>query len=248
MAKVEDIDVLSPNTWEKPQVNRGHILVVDNDPQIRRVMRVALVASGFEVSDARSGYDALEMASAQKFDLVVLDINMPGISGLETCRAIRSRSDVPVIMLTVRNSEKDKTAAFEVGADDYVTKPFSLPELLARIRVSLRRGAQQKELPFTRLRLGDAVIDFQAREVRSKGRTERLTPKEYDLLSYLAAHPNKSIPHRELLRVVWGSDSDEREYLRVFINRLRKKIERSAEEPEYLLTDPWVGYRLRLPE
>jgi two-component system KDP operon response regulator KdpE len=243
-----DIAEGHPVIWDKSRLNRGHILVVDNDPQIRRVMRMALIAEGFELSDARTGYEALDMIGAQRYDLVVLDINMPGLSGLETCRAIRARSDVPIIMLTVRSAEKDKTAAFEMGADDYVTKPFSLPELLARIRAGLRRGAQQQEQPVARLHLGDAVVDFQAREVRSKGRTERLTPKEYDLLSYLAAHPNKTIPHGQLLRVVWGSDSGEREYLRVFINRLRRKIERSADEPEYLLTDPWVGYRLKLPE
>ena len=152
-------------------------------------------------------------------------------------------------MLTVRNTEKDKTDALEAGADDYVTKPFSMPELLARVRAALRRKGLSLQVKGKRLRLGQIEIDFEAREVKGGKEQERLTPKEFDLLSYLVAHPNKIVSHRELLQEVWGSEAgDEKEYLRVFVNRLRKKIESTPEDPQYLLTEPWVGYRLRLSE
>jgi two-component system KDP operon response regulator KdpE len=226
----------------------AHILVVDNDPQIRRLMRTTLVAQGFEVTDARNGEEAIERSHAKKFDVVLLDINMPGMNGIETCREIRAGSDVGIIMLTVRTEEQDKTAALEAGADDYVTKPFSMPELLARIRASLRR--KKISLDFKRrLRLGDIEIDFEAREVKGRKDVDRLTPKEFDLLSYLAAHTNKVVTHQELLQEVWGSEAgDQKEYLRVFINRLRRKIEAAPDDPKFLLTEHWVGYRLRLPE
>jgi len=168
---------------------------------------------------------------------------------VETCREIRYASDVAIIMLTVRGAEKDKTLAFDAGADDYVTKPFSTPELLARIRAALRRKARSPEAQPANLRLGSVEIDFKTREITRGSARGRLTPKEYDLLSYLAAHPNRVISHEELLREVWGPDSgEEKEYLRVFVNRLRKKIEASPDRPQYLLTEPWVGYSLRLPQ
>ena len=233
----------------KRAATKARILVVDNDAQIRRLMRTTLAAQGFEVNEAPSGDDALERARATKYDLIILDVNMPGINGIETCSAIRASSDVSIIMLTVRTAEKDKTEAFETGADDYVTKPFSMPELLARVLASLRRRALPLEFERRRLRLGDVEIDFEAREIRGRKQQEKLTPKEFDLLSYLAAHANRVITHRELLQEVWGSDTGgEKEYLRVFINRLRKKIERAPEDPKYLLTEHWLGYRLRLPE
>ena len=227
----------------------GRILVVDDDPQLRRLMRTTLVAQGFEVNEARSSHETLERTRGGKYDLVILDVNMPGVDGIETCREVRASSDVPIIMLTVRTSEKDKTEAFEAGADDYVTKPFSMPELLARVRASLRRRAVPLEFQRRRLRLGDIEIDFEAREVKGRKQQERLTPKEFDLLSYLASHANRVVTHRELLQEVWGSETGgEKEYLRVFINRLRKKIERAPDDPKYLLTEHWLGYRLRLPE
>jgi two-component system KDP operon response regulator KdpE len=230
-------------------LNQGRILVVDDEPQIRRMMRTILIAEGFEVTDARSGGEALERLRASKFDVILLDINMAGISGTETCRAIRAGSEVPIIMLTVRRTEKDKTEAFEAGADDYVTKPFSAPELLARIRARLRRKTHSVASPISHLRLGDIEIDFETRQVKGGKAQERLTPKEFELLSYMAGHANKIVTHRELLQQVWSPDaSDQKEYLRVFINRLRNKIEREPDDPQYLLTEPWVGYRLRLPE
>ncbi|HTD22836.1 MAG TPA: response regulator transcription factor [Terriglobales bacterium] len=227
----------------------GRILIVDDEPQIRRVMQTTLVNKGYEVTEARSGEEALELVHSAKFDLVLLDMNMPGMNGIETCSAIRINSDVTIIMLTVRNTQKDKVDALDAGADDYVTKPFSMPELLARIRSGLRRAAVSTEFEATQLSLGHIEIDFQARRVISGGEQIRLTGKEFDLLSYLAAHPNKTMRHRELLQAVWGSDyGGEQEYLRVFVNRLRKKIERNPANPKYLLTEPWVGYRLRVPE
>jgi two-component system KDP operon response regulator KdpE len=227
----------------------GHILVVDDEPQIRRVMRTTLVAHGYEVSDARTGDDALELIRSEKYDLVLLDVNMPGISGLDTCREIRDRSELPILMVTVRGGERDKVQALDAGADGYVTKPFSISELMARIRAILRRTSFPAGLESTHLQLGEVEIDFEARRIVAGNKQVRLTAREFDLLAYLAAHGNKTIKHRELLQEVWGPDyGGEQEYLRVFVNRLRKKIEAIPSSPKYLLTEPWVGYRLELPK
>jgi two-component system KDP operon response regulator KdpE len=224
------------------------ILVVDDDPQIRRVMRVALIASGYIVSDARSGEGALEAIRKNKYDLVLLDINMPGIGGLETCQLIRTTSEIPIIMLTVRSSENDKVEALDAGADDYVTKPFGTPELLARIRAALRRSPLSADGLPESLALGEIEVCFNIRRVR-KGTVEiPLTPKETDVLRYLAANCNAPVPHARLLQTIWGPDyGDEVEYLRVFVNHLRKKIEPDPSNPQYLLTVPRVGYQLQVP-
>jgi two-component system, OmpR family, KDP operon response regulator KdpE len=223
-------------------VSAGKILVVDDDPQIRRVMRATLVGHNYEVIEARTGEDALEKAPHEQPNLVLLDMNMPGMGGLETCRALRAAGDIPVIILSVRNSEKDKVAALDAGADDYVTKPFGVEELLARIRAALRRSAPEGgPQGFS---CGGLEIDFEARRVNALGKEVRLTPKEFDLLRYLVVHAGKPVTHRELLQAVWGPDyGDEPEYLRVFVNQLRKKIEKNPAKPEYILTEPWVGYR-----
>ena len=211
-------------------------------------MRTSLAAQGYQVAEARSGEDVLDRIHSEKYDLILLDINLPGISGLETCRKIRLFCETPIIVMTVRDAEKDKVEALDAGADDYVAKPFSMPEMLARIRATLRRTPQRAETAATHLRLGEIEIDFEARRVRTPTSQWRLTSKEFDLLSYLAAHPNRPIPHKELLHAVWGPDfGEQHEYLRVFINRLRKKIEPSPKAPKYLLKEPWVGYRLELP-
>jgi two-component system KDP operon response regulator KdpE len=228
-------------------MSAGRILVVDDDPQIRRVMRVTLTGQGYEVDDAKDGEAALEKLRQPRFDLVLLDMNMPGMGGLDACRAIRSQSDVSIIMLTVRDAEADKVDALDAGADDYITKPYHTPELLARIRAALRRTPSMQE-PNGRVLLGQVQIDFDTREVTAPGRKVRLTPKEFDLLRYMTAHANKTISHRELLQAVWGPDyGDEVDYLRVFVNQLRKKIELKPSSPAYLLTEPWVGYRLSVP-
>jgi two-component system, OmpR family, KDP operon response regulator KdpE len=230
-------------------MSSGRILVVDNEPQIRRVLRATLTAHGYEFYEARTGEEALESIRANRFDLILLDVNMPGIGGLETCRAIRSGSEVSIIMLTVRDSEHDKVAALDAGADDYITKPFSTPELLARIRAALRRMPSSPEGGPQSVQLENIEINLATRRVISGGRESRLTPKEYGLLQYLLANPNVPIPHGRLLQAVWGPDyGDQVEYLRVFINQLRKKIEPDPAHPRYLLTEPWVGYRFALPE
>jgi two-component system KDP operon response regulator KdpE len=226
-------------------MSAGRILVVDDDPQIRRVMRVTLTGQGYEVADAMTGEAALEALRRETFDLVVLDMNMPGIGGLETCRLIRAQSEIAIIMLTVRDSEGDKVAALDAGADDYVTKPFNTPELLARMRAALRRSPWTQASGAGPLTLGDVEVDFGARRVLSHGRQVRLTPKELDVLRYLASHANKAVTHRELLQAVWGPDyGDEVDYLRVIVNQLRKKIESQPSKPVHLVTEPWIGYRL----
>jgi two-component system, OmpR family, KDP operon response regulator KdpE len=228
-------------------VSAGRILVVDDDPQIRRVMRVTLTGHGYEVDDVKSGEAALEKLRDQRFDLVLLDMNMPGIGGLETCRAIRGQSEVAIIMLTVRDTEVDKVEALDAGADDYVTKPYKPPEFLARIRAALRRTPWTRG-PIGRLSLGSVEVDFDTRRVTARDRNVRLTPKEFELLRYFATHANAVIPHRELLQAVWGPDyGDQIDYLRVFVNQLRKKIEATPSSPAHLLTEPWVGYRFHLP-
>ena len=230
-------------------MSSGRVLILDDEAQIRRVLRTTLVASGFVVREARSGEDALEMIREEMPDLLIIDINLPGMSGFEVCREIRESCDVPIIMLSVRNNERDKVRALDAGADDYVVKPFGIQELLARIRANFRRRVPSAdELPRTFESQG-LTIDFAQRTVVARGRQERLTPKEFDLLHYLVTHPNKALPHRELLQAVWGPDyGDQVEYLRVFINQLRKKIEPQPSKPRYLLTEPWVGYRFSMPE
>jgi two-component system KDP operon response regulator KdpE len=228
-------------------VSAGRILVVDDDPQIRRVMRVTLTGHGYEVDDAKDGEAALEKLRDERFDLVLLDMNMSGMGGLETCQAIRAQSEIAIIVLTVRDSESDKVEALDAGADDYVTKPYNAPELLARIRAAMRRTPWTHG-PTGRLTLGSVEVDFDSRRVTARGRHVRLTPKEFELFRYFVAHANKVIPHRELLQAVWGPDyGDQVDYLRVFVNQLRKKIEAKPSSPTYLLTEPWVGYRFYLP-
>jgi two-component system, OmpR family, KDP operon response regulator KdpE len=229
-------------------MSAGRILVVDDDPQIRRVMRVTLISQGYEVNDARSGEEALETLRREGADLVVLDMNMPGLGGIETCRLIRADSEVAIIMLTVRDAEADQVEALDAGADDYITKPFRTQELLARIRAALRRAPAGKAAEIHQLKLGVVTVDFDAREVQSAGGRVRLTPKEFEVLRHLALHANKVVTHRELLQAVWGPDyGDEVDYLRVIMNQLRKKVEAQPSSPAFLLTEPWVGYRLQVP-
>jgi two-component system KDP operon response regulator KdpE len=228
-------------------LSAGKILVVDDDPQIRRVMKATLVGHNYEVVEARTGEEALETIPGESPNLILLDMNMPGMGGLETCRTIRAGSDTPVIILSVRNTEKDKVAALDAGADDYVTKPFGIEELLARIRAALRRTSPEGgPRAFHSAAL---EIDFETRRVRAGGADVRLTPKEFELLRYLVAHAGKPVTHRELLQAVWGPDyGDEPEYLRVFINQVRKKIEANPAKPKYVVTVPWVGYQFVEPE
>jgi two-component system, OmpR family, KDP operon response regulator KdpE len=218
------------------------VFVVDNEPQIRRVLRTILSSQGYCVVEAQSGEEAVEKIRQEKIDLILLDCNMPGMSGIEACAEIRRSSDTPIIMLTVRNSERDKVQALDAGADDYVVKPFSADELMARVRAALRRAAPH-ELPPSFVS-NDLVIDFEKRSVILRGHPVRLTPKEFELLRHLVANQGKALPHRRLLQAVWGPDyGDETEYLRVFINQLRKKIEPDPAQPRYIHTEPWIGYR-----
>jgi len=221
----------------------GRILVVDDDPQIRRIMRTVLTGAGYEVDDAKTGEEALLKVREFRPDLVLLDINMPGMSGLETCKEIRADPNVAIIMLTVHDAEADKVAALDAGADDFVTKPFSTPELMARIRAALRR-IPVAQSALSKIRVGALIIDFSARTVSNGATSTHLTPKELDLLRYLTQHANEAVPHRELLQAVWGPDyGDQVDYLRAFIKSLRKKIEPNPETPHFILTEPWLGYR-----
>jgi two-component system KDP operon response regulator KdpE len=226
------------------------VLIVDDEPQIRRVMKTALASNGYEAFEARTGEEALESLRANNPDLILLDMNMPGMGGMAACREIRAVCEVPIIILSVRDSEQDKISALDAGADDYITKPFSVNELLARIRANLRRlggpaGASEESIVIS----DDFSVNIAARQVTIHGKIVRLTPKEFDLLRYLLANANKPIPHRKLLQTIWGPDyGDEVEYLRVFVSQLRKKIEPDHAHPRYIVTEPWIGYRFVLPQ
>lgn len=228
-------------------MNSSTILVVDDESQIRRVMRAALSSQGYAIAEARNGEEALKKLRADQFDLVILDMNMPDMDGVEVCREIRAFSLVPVIMLTVRSAEKDKVRALDAGADDYVVKPFGMDELLARIRAALRRvpgeageaGIVTKELS----------LDFEKRIILVQGKMVHLTPKEFELLRELAANIGRPVSHRRLLQAVWGPDYGEQtESLRVMVNQLRKKIEPDPARPRFIRTEPWIGYRFVLSE
>jgi two-component system KDP operon response regulator KdpE len=220
-----------------------HILVVDDEPQITRVLRTALVAQGYEIRVANDGEMALEIMKDWSPHLIITDLSMPGVNGVELCRRIRAVSQLPILVLSVRDQERQKIEALDAGADDYITKPFSMNELLARVRANLRRAPKSEELADV-IEMGDFRIDLATRTVTVAGKELKLTPKEFDLLLYLSQHPHRVVPHRTLLAAIWGANSTEQpEYLRVFIGQLRRKLEPDPAEPRYLLTERWVGYR-----
>jgi two-component system KDP operon response regulator KdpE len=222
---------------------RSRILVVDDETQITRVLKTTLSAQGYEVRTAADAESGCQAVSDWLPDLIITDLCMPGTTGVELCRRVRKHSQTPIIVLSVRGEEKSKVEALDAGADDYVTKPFNVNELLARVRAGLRRTTAAAQAAAEPVEEGDFYISPETRQVRVAGREIHLTPKEFDLLLYMARHPKKVLTHRVLLNAVWGGDSVRQpEYLRVFINQLRKKIE-PAETPRYILTDPWVGYR-----
>jgi two-component system KDP operon response regulator KdpE len=222
------------------------ILVVDDEPQIVRVLRTALKTHGYDVRVAPDGVSALETFIDWHPDVVVTDLAMPNMDGLELCRNLREISQLPIIVLSVRGEEKTKVEALDAGADDYVTKPFGMDELLARVRVQLRRTLTPSisEHSAKILEVGDFRIDLDARSVLVRGTEIHLTPKEYDLLVHFVRNAGKVLTHRTLLAAVWGGNYTEQgEYLRVFVGQLRKKIEPNPSTPRYILTEPWVGYR-----
>jgi two-component system KDP operon response regulator KdpE len=220
-----------------------HILVVDDESQITRVLRTSLSAHGYDIRVANDGETALEIMKDWSPDLVITDLAMPNMDGLELCRRLRAKTQIPILVLSVRGEERTKVQALDAGADDYVTKPFGIEELLARVRANLRRTRSQ-ESETAPIEVGDFKIDPGARTVFVKDRAVHLTPKEFDVLVYLARRAGKVVTHRVLLGAVWGGERTEQvEYLRVFIAQLRKKIEPSPNSPRYILTDPWVGYR-----
>jgi two-component system, OmpR family, KDP operon response regulator KdpE len=229
----------------------GNILVTDDDPDLRRVLRMTLDALGFAVAESSNGEGAIREVDVRRFDAVLMDVNMPGMGGIEACRRIRKNNpQLQILMLTVRDRESDKVEALDAGADDYITKPFSIPELAARLRSAVRRSttgstdiATPGAMPIV---IGDVELDPQRRTLRKRGSTLRLTPKEFDLLHYLMRHPGVPVAHAKILRAVWGSEyGQELEYLRTFVHQLRKKLEDDSSCPEYLLTEPHFGYRFR---
>ena len=222
-----------------------HILVVDDEPQITRVLRTSLQSNGHEVTVAHDGADALAQFMKAQPDLVITDLAMPGMDGIELTREIRERSNVPVIVLSVRSQDTQKVAALDEGADDYITKPFSIQELLARVRVQVRRlAAASGPAEDAVIELGDFRIDMERHQVTVRDAEIHLTPKEFDLMVYFARNADRVLTHKTLLRAVWGTAGlDQPEYLRVLVAQLRKKIEPGG-EPRYILSEPWVGYRL----
>ncbi|HEX8843059.1 MAG TPA: response regulator transcription factor [Pyrinomonadaceae bacterium] len=225
---------------------KPRILVVDDESQITRVLRTSLTTHGYDVRTAADGVSALETFKDWRPDLVVTDLAMPNMDGLELCRQLRAVSQVPIIVLSARGEEKAKVQALDLGADDYVTKPFGIDELLARMRAALRRATMPaaNEAAMTLLEAGDFQIDLEKRSVSVRGREVHLTPKEFELLVYFMRHAGKVLTHRTLLGAVWGGNyTEQSEYLRVFVGNLRKKIEPDSVKPRYILTEPWVGYR-----
>lgn len=226
--------------------DQPRILVVDDEPQLIRVLRTGLKSRGYEVRAAADGLAGFEMFTDWHPDLVITDLAMPNVDGLELCRRVRAVSQVPIIVLSAKGEEKTKVEALDMGADDFVTKPFGIDELLARVRASLRRATAPSinEAAQTMLESGDFHVDFEAREVKVRGKEIHLTPKEFELLIYFIKHSGKVLTHRTLLSAIWGGNYvEQNEYLRVFVANLRKKIEPDAAAPRYIVTEPWIGYR-----
>ena len=225
------------------QIGRGRILVVDDETQITRVLRTSLSTHAYDVRVANDGETALEIMKDWTPDLVITDLSMPNMDGLELTRRLRTTSSIPILILSVRGEERTKVQALDAGADDYVTKPFGMDELLARVRASLRRS-QPTDSESSLIEEGDFVIDLAAHKVSVRRKEVHLTPKEFDLLVYLARHAGRVVTHRALLGAIWGGQSTEQvEYLRVFVSQLRKKLQPDSDSPRYIVTEPWVGYR-----
>jgi two-component system KDP operon response regulator KdpE len=228
-------------------MNDTTILVVDDEPQIRRVLRATLSSSGYDVIEAKHGQEAVDMVMRERPALILMDVNMPVMNGLEACSKIRLSFDGPIIMVTVRNSEHDKILALDSGADDFVVKPFAMGELLARIRAALRRSASEEQLP--KIETRELSVDLENRRVEVRGERVHLTPKEFDVLRVLMIHQGKPLTHKKILQTVWGPDyAEETETLRAVISQLRKKIEKDSARPRYILTEPWLGYRFQFPD
>ena len=220
------------------------VLIVEDEPKIRRLLRLTLESNGMRCEEAATAREAMSRAQTQRPDLIIADLGLPDGDGLDVIRQTRRSSAVPILVLSARSQEAAKVAALDAGADDYVTKPFGKQELLARIRAALRRSPASAATGPRTFTSGDLEIDFETRKIRSGKKAVRLTPKEFDLLRYLVSHAGKPVPHRELLQAVWGPDyGDQTDYLRVFITHLRKKIEPNPAKPQYILTEPWIGYR-----
>jgi two-component system, OmpR family, KDP operon response regulator KdpE len=240
------------NAGEASSVMGARVLVVDDEPEIRRAVRAGLAGQRFAVESASTGAEGLDMAVRWHPDVIILDLSLPDMDGIEVARQLRTWSRVPIIVLSVRAGDADKITALELGADDYLTKPFSMGELVARVRVALRHAAQSAGAATgtaARFQTGALVLDFERRVVTVAGAEVHLTPTEYEVLKFLAQNAGKVITHRTLLRAVWGpAYEDEAHYLRVFVGQLRRKIEPDPSRPIYLLTEPGIGYRLREPD
>jgi two-component system KDP operon response regulator KdpE len=252
--EVDEIEGSAGDPSEAIGAGRARVLVIDDEPAIRRAVRLGLAGSEFVVAWAPTAQRGLEMVAQWHPDIVVLDLSLPDIDGIEVTRSLRTWSAVPILILSVRSGDADKIAALELGADDYLTKPFSMGELQARIRVALRHAAHAATGGAAagegaRFTSGGLMVDFARRHVRVDEREVHLTPTEYEVLKYLAMHAGQVVTHRTLLRAVWGpAYEDEARYLYVFVVHLRRKIEPEPSRPRYLLTEPGIGYRLRAPE
>jgi two-component system KDP operon response regulator KdpE len=232
-----------PEKEQIMSVDGARILVVDDEKQIRRMLKAALEGYGYDIGESASGHEGLGQASIFHPDLIILDLGLPDLDGVEVIQRIREWTQVPIIVLSVREHEDDKIKALDAGADDYVTKPFSMGELLARLRAALRRTAKSEDAPV--LVFGELSVDLAHRKVAMRGEEVKLTPTEYEVLKYLAQQAGRVVTHRQLLRAIWGSNyQEESQYLRVYIGQLRRKIEADPSQPVYIITEPGVGYRL----
>jgi len=226
-----------------------HILVIDDEPQILRALRTILTEKKFQVTVANRGEDGLALAAANPPDIVILDLGLPDMNGIEVCARLREWTQIPIIILSVKDSERDKVAALDKGADDYLTKPFGIEELLARVRVALRHSAQVQGRQVSVVKAGPLMIDLASYIITRAGEEVKLTATEYKLLAYLAANTGRVLTHQTILTNVWGeAEADHIEYLRVYMRQLRKKLEEDPERPQYILTEPGIGYRFLADE